>query len=576
MTSTTSWTRLEPRCRDAEMSDALQARVHDPLWSLARQWQVGEFLGQDAGTPVSVRCRAEAAQLSGYHAGAIPDDAERAGEPYDSSAAPIEALVEGEAIDLHADRRAAAEAGQHFLRLLRTHGMAEYTDAYLRRYEFAPPTDDILDADSRRFLRLVAGRVPDGAGLHEDLAALARGPDGVPRELPREPVIAEADTDGITGVVAQWLNWYADVHGAPRRPSSWVADRMEHRFAVSASTNNGEVVLEAAEYPGGHLDWHSFDIAPGASLEGSADEPREIVCTAMPATVRYRGMPSSRWWEVEDARVDFGSVETAAEDLASLLFVEFALVYGNDWFTAPIELEIGSLCRIRSLVVTDTFGERTLIRSHRDVDGPDSPWRMFALDHRDGTEPTEELLFLPPTLPASLHGPTLEEVLLRRDEIANMGWAIERVVPSAIGSPLRRAEEGPAASQPGPEPAGSVSQAGFAYRLTTGVPDHWIPLVPVQTGPDTIRLRRGRLLGGASSQPRGEILDADGLSLFEEEVPRAGARVARRYQYSRWTDGSTHVWLARRKHIQGGEAWSGLRFDVVEPSASTHPNGPPP
>ena len=44
MPSITSWTRLEPHCRNAEMDTSVQARVYDPLWLMARQWQVGEEL----------------------------------------------------------------------------------------------------------------------------------------------------------------------------------------------------------------------------------------------------------------------------------------------------------------------------------------------------------------------------------------------------------------------------------------------------------------------------------------------------------------------------------------------------
>ena len=51
MGSITSWIRLEPRRRD-DMSEAVHARVYDPLWMLARQWQTGEFQGEDTGTPV--------------------------------------------------------------------------------------------------------------------------------------------------------------------------------------------------------------------------------------------------------------------------------------------------------------------------------------------------------------------------------------------------------------------------------------------------------------------------------------------------------------------------------------------
>ena len=64
MPSITTWLRLEPRSRDAEMNTSLQARVYDPLWLLARQWQFGEFEGQDNGSPVSARWRGEAAPLT--------------------------------------------------------------------------------------------------------------------------------------------------------------------------------------------------------------------------------------------------------------------------------------------------------------------------------------------------------------------------------------------------------------------------------------------------------------------------------------------------------------------------------
>ena len=66
-------------------------------------------------------------------------------------------------------------------------------------------------------------------------------------------------------------------------------------------------------------------------------------------------------------------------------------------------------------------------------------------------------------------------------------------------------------------------------------------------------------------RPKGRILEPDrALSLFEEEVPRAGVRITRAYQYARWIDGSTHLWIARRKQPGRGEGSSGLRFDIVE------------
>jgi hypothetical protein len=121
------------------------------------------------------------------------------------------------------------------------------------------------------------------------------------------------------------------------------------------------------------------------------------------------------------------------------------------------------------------------------------------------------------------------------------------------------------------------------YHLATDVPEHWIPLVPVaQDTSGTVRLRRGRLLrrgvqDGVAPTAQGRILEPGRpLSLYEEEVPRAGARVTRAYQYARWHDGSTHVWIGRRKGPGRGEGFSGLRFDVAHDTgvpATTVPGG---
>ena len=46
---TTLGRRLLTSARAGGMEEALAARLADPLWLLARQWQFGEFRGDDAG-----------------------------------------------------------------------------------------------------------------------------------------------------------------------------------------------------------------------------------------------------------------------------------------------------------------------------------------------------------------------------------------------------------------------------------------------------------------------------------------------------------------------------------------------
>ena len=109
MPSITSWMRLEPRSRDAEMNTSLQARIYDPLWLLARQWQFGEFQGEDNGSPVMARWRAESAPLTRYHSGAIPPTTRVDAPNYDGSRMPLETLVEREPVRPAADQTAQPE-----------------------------------------------------------------------------------------------------------------------------------------------------------------------------------------------------------------------------------------------------------------------------------------------------------------------------------------------------------------------------------------------------------------------------------------------------------------------------------
>jgi hypothetical protein len=55
----------------------------------------------------------------------------------------------------------------------------------------------------------------------------------------------------------------------------------------------------------------------------------------------------------------------------------------------------------------------------------------------------------------------------------------------------------------------------------------------------------------------------DPLNLEEEEVPRIGARLRRKFQYARSSDGRSWLWIGRNKIAGAGEAASELRFDVA-------------
>lgn len=581
MPSITSWIRLEPRSRNAEMNTSLQAGVYDPLWLLARQWQLGEFQGQDNGSPVIAHWRGESARLTRYHSGAIAPNTRVDAPAYDMSM-PLETVVEREktlptnqVVKLE-KLRLAAEAGQHFLRMLeqmRDQGMlsGDYREAFVRQYPFPELTTEqraILDVDSLSFFDLMASRVPDGRRLYAEFNS--------PGEIVVKPVlqIAQGDAAEVKEAARLWVQWLETFFSEPEAGNpSWLTERMEYSFSVGTRFNDGERVLSAQEYSDGHLDWYAFDANAEVTLGGATDNPpAEIMRTAIPAPVSFRGMPAVRFWEFEDAQVDFGSVDAGPTDLLRMLLVEFALAYSNDWFVIPVELEIGSIYRTSSLVITDTFGVRTLIKPASELAAPFSTWRMFQHSHLRGSglRPASNLFFLPPSLLKCLESRPIEEVLFLRDEMANLAWAIERVVESPAERPLNRFEtdlgQRRRSEQAPPSQPATIAEA-LRYRVSTETPDYWVPLLPVRTK-DGLRLQRGAVLktDGRSEPVRavGRILESGNeLSLFEEEVPREGVRVTRSYQFTRWIDGSSHFWIGRRKGAGRGEGSSGLQFDSL-------------
>jgi hypothetical protein len=289
---------------------------------------------------------------------------------------------------------------------------------------------------------------------------------------------------------------------------------------------------------------------------------------------------------MEDARLAFGLLPVGPTDLAQMLMIEYVSSYGNDWFVVPLTLPVGSVTRVESLVVTDTFGVRSLIRPLGDPAIPPAHFSLWQPALRNpsafsGARLVTNRFFLPPTLSRTIDSDPLEDVLFMRDEMANLAWAIERTVESPIEQPAQRYEAPDAAPVDTPtDPA----VAGLPrYLLSTQVPRNWVPLLPVQVpnplfpntpGQILSRLKRGAVLQPDGSRKvhsaAGDVLLSIGNQLFyDEEVPREGARITRQRRMARWTDGSTWLWTSFRNQGGQGEGSSQLRFDqVLEPRES--------
>ena len=420
MPSVTMWSRLEPAGRPTDIGPGLEARIHDPLWLLGRQWQMREFAAEDAGSPVSVSLAVDAYELTRFVPAGVAPDGVMAGAVLNNRSVPLEALVEREP-RASLSWRIAADAGVHFERCLARHQVAKQHAAAYR-------TQFPLSAGP------MPGRVIDAERLAAALAVTLRPDAGAPT-LPAVPAIPPEDHANVIAAAQEWLAWFESLVARPAiGGSAWQTDRLEYEFCAAVATPEREIVMTAQNYPGGNLEWYDFTVRYGATLGGSPADARAhaIAQTLIPAPVTFPGMPASRWWEFENGSVDLSAVNAGPEDPIRLLLVEFALLYGNDWFLIPVELPVGTLSRVRSLVVTNSFGETVSVEPFSRAAGSGTGWRVFTVTEEgripNPPPPGGDLFFLPPVLGPSVTGLPDEEVAFVRDEMANLVWAIEKTI----------------------------------------------------------------------------------------------------------------------------------------------------
>lgn len=587
----TRYNRLESRPRTDNFNRALRAEIRDALWMLCKQWQMGEFLADDAGTPVSAKVHIEGQQIAKYK----PDDKDT--QTFDLET-PLEGTVERRPIPFQAGKLPLAldlrlQMGRRWLKMIPP-GAA---DQFKKAYPIMPPdptnkNDALICAHTEAWqqFQAVAGRGMNGAELYvhlkENPANLAS--DGVAGLTP--PQKKAADDAGPL-----FVEWFEKLYLTPKQGEgdAWLPERLEYQFACGVPDGaGGEKVLTAEEYYHERIDWFSFDWdksqqtlgnPPGAASDLPLDK-KYVTQSFIPAPVRFNGMPDTRWWAFEDGKTNFGDIKPNTTDLAKLLLIEFGLVYANDWFLLPYTVPIGSALNIKGLAVTNTFGERFWIEpAGRGSDEAWQRWAMFALNIKGTTdEPADLTLLVLPTVPKIQESSALEEVAFVRDEMANMVWGIETVVPMAHGwsreGNIAAAELDAFLRAALPPPPPFEPKAAFRYNIMTTVPENWIPFVPehVPNSNRQIQLRRAAMPrypydltpNFERVRPRTTLL-REGLDankpyhIHEEEVPRAGMRVAELYQRTRWKNGKVFVWLGVKKNTGRGEGHSGLAFDQI-------------
>lgn len=593
-----AWSRLEGRPVTNNFDRALKAEVRDALWMLTRQWQLGEFEGDDAGSPVSARLCTTESELIKYKA------SDKAVQLFEKDV-PFEAKVEQKRLpfktleqDISLDLRLIM--GHKLMAFLEKEGLLASTKQFFLDHYGVKKPDPTRNEDATicahpetwQQYAAVAGRMIDGYKFYLEIHNYFEKPDF---PLP-------GSVDNFKAINVKFENWYRDLFFQPQDElnDAWVPSHLEYQFTISANIGSIEKVMHAEQYYHGHLDWYNVNVdLKTEKLDDVPDsppppEPRKKIQSLIPAPVMFEGMPNTRWWTFEDSKTNFSYVKPDTTDLAKLLLIEFGLVYANDWYLIPYLQPVGTLTAIQGLTLTNCFGENFWIETARKGDANEwTKWNMFSMNvDSDTVQPTDTDLLLLPTVSKIQEGRPLEEVAFIRDEIANMVWGIETIVPMAGGGSKsgfeaaaelfgflqKKISDAGATSVPELPVKDGDEEAKIRYQVMNTIPENWIPFIPthVNNSISEVQIQRAampRILQGdlekpAKVRPRTDLLqfglkNKEAYRIEEEEVGSAGARVTQSFQRTRWKGGKVFVWYGVHKTTGRGEGSSGLGFDRI-------------
>ncbi len=598
--------RIEGRTRDADPTEAMRLRVHDPLWMLARQWQMGEFRGNNTGTAMSVRC------IVRYE---------------DCSSDPIEPVTEQ--INPRIDFLAKIESAVHFLDLMRSSGLnvKEHLPGLIQSFPIdwnalddslvlpdavTSQQEHLLNRHLQNYARAYRGKIFDGEALYNHL-------------VQGQSFLKGDSEEAETKFKAWFQKKYKPVSSDSQ---SW----QEADLCYTVETNVAGKQFTGDRYQGGRLSWYTFDYNDNQSAgqsQTSSSKSEQVLCLPTPAS--FAAAPNKRLWQMEDRKVFMGnSVEEPSE--ANSVVMRFATMYSNDWMLFPLKTEIGQYITIERIDVIDSFGQRHTMSgdcragNKEQLGEYEEQWQVFVNSTvGDAKRTAINGLYYAQQLAATIEGKPVEEIKILRDEIANMVWGVESIVSDGCGGTLdanlyatqletivnERNKAGEPVREPdtivfGQDSAPEVEKAAsnqaprakFSYSLQSSVPFNWIPFIPQRLatedtknspffmGGREIILRRGKMpcyiFNGnkfdlhavrpkssimrpvVTRDKNGNVLKEEPMVIHEEAVQATGIRLTKNYQRARWIGGKTYQWLGVNKRQSRTEASSGLVFDKLK------------
>jgi hypothetical protein len=513
--------RLEPRPEERPLEAGFAATVHDPVWFLARQWQMGEHQGENASSPVWSR----------YDLVSRPIHA--ADPRFDPTVIPAEAIVESELDDWWTMGR-RVRIGRRFA----AHpGVVGREDLL---FTSPPPPYERFEG------------LPDGLALWRRRGDLGIGEAEFGAEIPPDSVPA------------------------------WDSAQLLYDQVEASSFATDQERLSIHRHRGGRLDWHSVDGTAilGQLLPDSAQ--REAIPTALtyPGAPSSRWWQIENA-EVDVGGYVPDSAHTATAILTDLVFSHsddwflLPVVARAGSVVAITFLEVlDGFGRTYTSAEVDGDGTPTWAGLQ-----PPPDWTLFKVDSDVPGNPglAREDLVLWHVAELPLEGGPLERVQFGLDEESNLLWAVERTVDGReVESRPLDASDSPRFND-GPPSGDATGPRHYAYVPAEGIVPRWHPYVVSDDDGSPRRLVQQRLVDLSRQRPtlmpapEAEVLQppipGELHAIAPLAVPSNGIEVDRRWMLARDMDGQPVLWLQRQRRPLLSPPARRLRFDVMEVAA---------
>lgn len=511
-----SYNRLEPRAGERDMKNGFAARIHDPLWLLARQWQMGEHQGENASSPVRVDCMTTA----------TPIDPLDGNDDFDPKIVPAEALVESELDDWWTMAR-RVRAGMRF-------DLAMAADRSLVFADPPPPYQAFRNRLDGRALWRRRGDL--------GLAAAAFGAD-----------VPAADS-----------------------PPAWDS----FRFSYARQFESLEAPLAVEDHRGGPIDWYSASVPAGVVPQGPAPaavKPKIPTPLEYPGAPHSRfweiedaavdiggyGPDTSHFATMllVDLIYAHGDdwflfpVTGRAGHILTVRRLKVTDSFGRGWAS---EVDGGD---------PDTV-------EHAGLRPPDD----FSLFACDGLSPHSLVLW--PVAESPLESAPIERVQFGVDEHSNLLWALERIVDThdVQRKPGTADDEHP--PYPPPVPVSDLAgKRAYDYIPAIGAESRWHPYQLDWTASGEPAFEQRGIADYSLQKPRpmphpeAEVLKAGTTAHPEPHAISAatmaggGLELERRWQLARDMKGRPVLWIQRQRKILRNAPARTLQFDVMRQTA---------